>query len=121
MKHYRYDREYPFLDGDKSIKLTEFETLRETDCGYWIQSKHDKKRFVLKDSYKRYAYPTKEEAFNSFRIRTSKAYGYAVSNLNNAIEFINLVNKHELIDDKIIMKSLSLKTLTKQRTKKQIT
>lgn len=110
-KHYRYDRNYSLFGEIKSIKLIEFETLRETDCGYWIKRQFDKERFVLKDSNKRYAYPTKKEAFNSFRIRTAKAYGYAKRDLNNSIEFINLVNEHELIDEPIKKKELELKKL----------
>jgi len=109
LKHYRFERDYSLMGDTKTIKLIEFEILRKTDCGFWIKSKYDKERFVLSDSRKRYAYPTKEEAFNNFRIRTSKSYSYSVANLRNAIEFIELVNSHELIQNPIIVKKLNIK------------
>lgn len=97
MKHYRYERKYPFYDGiKKQIELLEFETLRETNSGYWIKINPYREKFVLKDSRKRYAYPTKKEAFKSFRIRTLKSKDYARRDLDNAIVFIKLINEHEL-------------------------
>ena len=97
MKHYRYERKYPVFESDKrEIELLEFETLRETPSGYWIKRKYYKEVFVLKDSRKRYAYPTKKEAFNSFKIRTLKSKAYAERDLRNAISFINLIDKQDL-------------------------
>lgn len=97
MKHYRFERGYLFLEDDtKVIILLEFETIRETPNGYWIKINRFKEKFVLKDSRKRYAYPTKQEAFESFRIRTIKSWHYASRDVNNAKVFIDLINNHEL-------------------------
>ena len=96
MKHYRYERHYPFYESDKKvIKLFEFETVRETPSGYWLKMPCRKEKFVLKDSKRRYAYPTKKEAFNSFKIRTLKSKNYAERDLDNAKCFIELIDKHE--------------------------
>ena len=112
LKHYRYQSCYPFLSGNKSIELIEFDTLRETDCGYWIRESlylSDKERFVLKQSNKRYAYPTKKEAFNSFRIRTLRSYQHSVKSVKNAADFIDLVNLHELCEKPINLNFLKNK------------
>jgi len=102
LTHYRYVREYPCYEelGQISIGLVEFETVRETPCGYWIKlkgaSSYYKQKFVLKNSTKRYAYPTKEEAFESFRIRTSRSLGYAKRDVRNAAEFMKLIADFEI-------------------------
>lgn len=111
MKHYRYDRGYPLFDDTYTIELTEYESVKETNKGYWIKSKYGKERFVLKDSRKRHAYPTKKEAFNSFKLRTAKSLSYAKSALLKASIFIELVNKHELVDGKIIEETELFKKL----------
>jgi len=109
--HYRYQRKYGYEDEEtgevKSIELIEFVAVRETPGGYWIKEKKYvdygfmKEKFVLKDSNKRFAYPTKEEAFESFRIRTRKSVYHSLRALNNAVSFVNIVNKSELSNDKI--------------------
>ena len=97
MKHYRYERKYPIFGPDKEeIELLEFKSVRETTYGYWLKIPYSKDKFVLKVSNKRYAYPTKEEAFNSFRIRTLKSKDYAERDLDNAMIFIKLIDEHEL-------------------------
>ena len=66
------------------IRLNEYKLVRVTPRGYWIiedihiwngeisdyNMKHSKK-WIPKKSRKRYAYPTKEEAIESFMIRMS--------------------------------------------------
>jgi len=94
--HYRYERDYGTFIGEVNIKLIEFETLRETEFGYWIKLPYRKEKFVLKDSNKRYAYPTKKEAFNSFDIRTNRAAGYAERDLDNAREFLKLIDEFDI-------------------------
>ena len=112
IKHYRYERFYPFDDDglpveneNPSIILMTFETLRETPGGYWIKIGETiaiglglipNEKFVLKDSNKRYAYPTKKEAFNSFTIRTRKSLSYAKRDLKNAKHFLKLVNETDI-------------------------
>ena len=82
MIFYRYvDRPYY-----NEIKLEKLYLVRETEKGYWISyDRHykeenekldtfvwantEKKRWISKTSRKRYAYPTKKEALNSYIIR----------------------------------------------------
>lgn len=50
--------------------LLEFRVINETTCGYWISDFHGIiKKWVSKTGKKRYAYPTKDEAFESYLIR----------------------------------------------------
>lgn len=100
MKHYRYQANVQYDEyapPSVKIQLLEFESVKETNGGYWIVKKADVKYynlipmrsfvkpvFVLKKSRKRYAYPTKEEAFNSFKIRNRKRIAYLNRDLNNA-------------------------------------
>lgn len=113
MTHYRYIREYPLMEdmGQKRIELIEFETVKETDCGYWIREKsgnaYSKKRFVLRLGRKKFAYPTKKEAFNSFVIRTKKSLGYAKRDMCNALDFIDLINKFNIDDSKADVRTLN--------------
>ena len=108
MKHYRYNRNYLGVDKDgfidlKStfIELTEYEEVSKTPCGYWIKARYDKKRFILKDSKKKYAYPSKKEAWNSFKIRTKKSVSHCELALKNSEKFLSIINTHELIDGEI--------------------
>lgn len=71
MKHYRYSDTY------HAISLEIFNVIRETPCGYWIAPdwandddlKNEFKKWVSKTSRKRYAYPTMEEAWKSYKLR----------------------------------------------------
>lgn len=74
---YRYVDSWRF--NDFGFELTEYFVVKETPCGYWfvpmrashlhaeIQKKY--RRWVSKDAEKRYCYPTKELAWNSYKIR----------------------------------------------------
>lgn len=97
--HYRYERKYSLHGSKTVIELVEFKTLRKTYSGYWIQEmgySWRKEIFVLKESRKRYAYPTKKEAFNSFRIRTKKSLAYAERDFDNSRLFLELIKQHDL-------------------------
>ena len=65
--HYRY-REINHGDGQVSIRLEEYTEIEETRCGYWIKGFDTNyfKKWVSKTSRKRFAYPTKDEALESF-------------------------------------------------------
>ncbi len=88
--HYRYEREYPLFDNKYKLRLEVFDVIKETKHGYWISQKgfSSWKKFVLKVSAKRYAYPTKEQALNNFILRTRSAKKYAEANLKHANAFI---------------------------------
>jgi len=101
MKFYRYedmlmDWDYRFNQpGRVSIYLIEFELINETTKGYWISKYPSKeysisnkripmvlspiseesiieKRWISKESRKKYAYPTKEEALSGFIARKNR-------------------------------------------------
>ena len=59
---YRYDNH-----GDVVVPVT-FHVVKHTPHGCWIRD-YEKRRFVLNDSVKRFAYPTVEEAKTSFLAR----------------------------------------------------
>ena len=110
--HYRYERKYS-LNWDSepplteyNIELIEYKTKKETDCGAWIVEKtkpifdHTKAKFVLNGHGKRFAYRTKKEAFESFKIRTKYSLGYAMSDVENAKAFLKLIKEMEAKDGK---------------------
>jgi len=88
LKFYRYDSvEYASLDFDgdaivppfpnPTIELRTFDLFKETSKGYWIISSGLKffsryKKWVSKTAKKRYAYPSKKEALNSFIKRNQR-------------------------------------------------
>lgn len=78
MKFYRYE-EYLVYPGQLRISLKIFYLIKETPCGYWIGKSnneftqfHERKRWVSKTSRKRFAYPTKQEAAESFKARKKR-------------------------------------------------
>lgn len=64
---------YRYEDGpldDSEIVLREYIVVRETPCFYWFQSYYgDRIRKTSKTGRRLHAYPTKEEAWNSYRER----------------------------------------------------
>lgn len=70
-----YDGEYttPTIPNPK-LELRTFVVKRETPKGYWVgYERYDTfKKFVRKDSKKKFAYLTKEEALNNFILRTKR-------------------------------------------------
>lgn len=78
--HYRYN-DCAYLNG-LEIKITKYYPVRETKCCYFVideWAKHlikiggdrlkSRQRRVLKNSLRRYCYPTKDEALHSFKMR----------------------------------------------------
>jgi hypothetical protein len=49
-----------------------FEIIRRTPSGAWIRLGYDFKKFVNLNAHKRFACPTKEEAWESFRARKKR-------------------------------------------------
>lgn len=93
--HYRLK---DWLDEDGiHVGIVKFEVVKETPKGYWVMtgvfmrwmdiSKLRKKgllKFVLKDSAKRYCYPTLELAVNSYDIRKYRQLQRLRTNLSVA-------------------------------------
>lgn len=77
MEFYRYEAiETSDSLPDPKIQLRTFKFLKETPKGYWIIEKgwehysKQYKRWIPKESKRRYAYPTKEEAMKNYIKRT---------------------------------------------------
>jgi hypothetical protein len=83
-KFFRYEwKEYAEHDCDgelcapsfpnPKLELRTYDLIRETKKGYWIGYKYlSYKKWIPKESKKRYAYPTKEEAIKNFVTRTKR-------------------------------------------------
>lgn len=82
MKFYRY---YQYsTQGTIRVALSEFVMIKETPKGYWIAYKEinpSEKKWVSKKARKRFAYPTKEQALQSFICRKNRQ----ISILNNQL------------------------------------
>jgi len=77
--HYRYS-DYSFSDGIE-VKVSKFYPIRETTCFYIVidelerqmqkitKERKPRTRRVSKNGLRRYCYPTKQEAINSYKAR----------------------------------------------------
>lgn len=75
------------------IVLKTYEILKETPKGYWIRVRHYWKKWVSKDGRKRYAYPTKAEALNNFKLRKEKQKEILKSRLNEVEQLLRQIDK----------------------------
>ena len=69
------------------LKLNVYYLNRETHKGYWISINEDAEnpfKWIPKKSRKRFAYPTVQEALESFKLRTEKRINILNENLNMA-------------------------------------
>ena len=86
-----------FLNKAKvEIYLNDYEMLRETACGYWINTSGYGKsyeRWVRKTSRKRFAYPTKYEALINFKHRKQRQIKLLEVNLSRAKAALDLCIK----------------------------
>ena len=87
--HYRYNTVH--LEDGITIVLTQYHPTHETKCLYYIVDEYDKKRRISKVSNKRYCYPTKKQALESFihrqKSRARKA-NYSLSIANQCLTFL---------------------------------
>jgi hypothetical protein len=86
---FRYERNI-FYDTDQEARLVleVYHTIKETKKGFWIYSSPMKKRFVLKEGKKRFAYQTKEEALMNFIERTKSCIRFNKHYLRKAKAFL---------------------------------
>lgn len=93
--HYRYD-DYCYEHG-LEIRTTKLYPSRETKCCYFVVHEFDRclidrggeqlkraEKRVLKNSVRRYCYPTKSEALRSFKARKSSQIKHAELSLSRA-------------------------------------
>lgn len=62
----------PQGDGRSTVEMREYAVLRHTEQGVWLETGETGRKFVLRGARKRFACPTKEEAWESFRARKKK-------------------------------------------------
>ena len=98
MIFYRYEAIH-YEYGSKLI-LKEYEGVKETPCGWWIQTKRnflptfkEKRKWVSLSGRKRYAYPTIEEAQINFKTRRLRYIDILRSRLYSAQEELWLIKK----------------------------
>jgi hypothetical protein len=108
MKFYRYQENIQAAGGfnengdwyrsgysDVTLSIVEFILVKETPKGHWIQRIYEtgfngEIRWISKTSRKRYAYPTLEEALNSFIIRKKAQVNILKEQLTNAKKALTL-------------------------------
>lgn len=81
------------------IHLERFRVVKKTPRGAWIEETHGypvKKRFVLDGARRRYAYPTKALALNSYRIRKRWQIGYCKNKIDRANAILGITEKAPL-------------------------
>jgi hypothetical protein len=64
--------ERPMGNGRPFLTVREFTVHKETPCGVWLDDGYGNQRHVLYQSRKRFACPTLEEAWESWRARKRK-------------------------------------------------
>lgn len=98
--HYRFSGlkdnriEFGMISITSALCLESFRTVGETPCGYWISYGYgdDRDRWVHKTSRRRFAYPSKGEAWESFCRRTHKFVARAEATLAHANANLLMVN-----------------------------
>jgi hypothetical protein len=92
MNFYRYE-DINTYDGPRIVEKT-YNLVKETTHGYWINNIFlffgEGKRWVSKTSRKRFAYPTKNEALQSFIARKTRQITILQYNLKRAQESLQL-------------------------------
>lgn len=105
---YRYYSIY--CDEGPSVYLEEFDMIKETPCGWWIQPAGDiwrggdYKRWVSKTARKRYAYPTKKEALTSFKAKKVRQISILRAHLCGAEHELDIANDIVIEKEKQKMK-----------------
>ena len=109
--HYRYvDHHYEHCSV--SLEIDEWVPVHETTCTYLLVPKwsvygdglvrYSRPKRVLKNSNKRYCYPCKELAFESFKIRKEWQIKHAKRSLARATKALKLTPDAPSIDKTII-------------------
>lgn len=88
-KLYRYER-LRSSRLDAIVRLSTFSVVPETPKGFWIRdTMFYKKRWVSDSGKKRYAYPSKEEAYSNFLRRTERCVLILSERLRVAKMYLN--------------------------------
>jgi hypothetical protein len=79
-----------------TIQLYLYQVIKRTPCGVWIE--HPDKpqgKFILLNTRKAFAYPTKEEAWNSFSIRKARQLRHKNRELSMVQEVNRLIKEQK--------------------------
>ena len=109
MIYYRYtgrhQHDSSHLEGgckaNTEIQLAEYVSVKNTPMGCWIVRKQDelwsgaKRRFILTNARKKFAYPDKELAWESFLIRSHYRIQYLESQLEGARAILSAAENRE--------------------------
>lgn len=87
---------YPVYDAH--IRLETFHLIKETPAGYWIGFKlsNNKFKWVAKVGKKKYAYPTKEEAFTNLKLRTKRRLKILTSQLKQCESAVAAIENYNI-------------------------
>lgn len=103
--HYRYESRTDWDDHTVEIICLRYTVIKETEHTYTIRregmnwpldQKHHSDKRVLKHSRRRFAYPTKELAYNSFLIRQVKRQRYLRADLRSVTAVLAHLADHGL-------------------------
>lgn len=100
---------YRYIDTTTSrgygFMLQRYHILRETPCGYWFVHLYEKtfstehkelsKRWVSKSSRRRFCYPTKEEAWQSYRARKWHHLARLDEQIKNIRAVVNVIEHQQ--------------------------
>ena len=90
---FRIDIDYHGRTGhDLGIIVKKYPVKRNTKCGVWLSLGDGKEKFAMRNSFKKWAAPTFEEALESFDSRKRKQIDYLNRNLD-AVKYIRNVIK----------------------------
>ena len=101
MKFYRAEG-VNYENGGSQIVIYEYSLYSETPKGYWISYWPDKKtkwKWISKTSRKRFAYPTKAEALESFRQRQVRRIAWGKCHAKEGEKFLALVEEQIKAED----------------------
>ncbi len=89
------EHDNPILGLSPNIKLYcySYEVTRTTNCGFWLPGT----KWVSNSSKKRFAHPTKDEAYRSFQKRKERQISILKAQLRHA-ELAHDITQKEAID-----------------------
>jgi hypothetical protein len=87
---------FRYVDYGYAVRCHEYDISKATPKGYWITVSH-RERFVLqpRGGEARYAYPTRKEAWNSYRIRKNRQRGYLENTLERITKILEQLDGNE--------------------------
>jgi hypothetical protein len=98
------DELYRYETNNDVVLLEKFKIIKHTKCGFWIPRNNytwqidGKKRFVLASGTKRYAYPTEQEARESFFQRKKRHIAILRARLEDIEAAVQALKENRIAD-----------------------